>query len=98
MQNKQEIINECFVLISAYFMLIFSDWIDNTAELQGFGNLKSAVGRVMLIVLLICVVVNITIVVREVSVGLKAKFRSKKIIKMKLDLMEYRNKKQQKQL
>jgi hypothetical protein len=99
MLNTQEIINECFILVSSYFMLIFSDWIPNTEELTGVGmNLKSTMGLVMLIILLLCVVVNLFIVVRELCISLIAKFRHRKMVKMALVIMEHKARIKQKQL
>jgi len=99
MLNTQEIINECFILVSSYFMLIFSDWIPNTEELTGVGmNLKSTMGLVMLIILLLCVVVNLFIVVRELCITLIAKFRHRKMVKMALVMMEHKARIKQKQL
>lgn len=97
--NKQEVINEIFVLISSYFMLIFSDWIPNNEELTGFGiNLKSALGRVMLIIMLLCIAVNLFIVIYELCITIITKIKTRKKIKMSLAIMEHRARLKQKQL
>ena len=46
-------------------MIVFSDWIADSTMLTGVDlNLKIAVGRVMLLVLVLYILVNIIVIVR----------------------------------
>jgi hypothetical protein len=70
--NKQEISNELYILVSSYFMLIFSGWIPDDQKLTGTNlNVKNTMGRAMFAFIALNILTNIAIVGR--ALALKAK-------------------------
>jgi len=63
--NKQEILNELFILVSSYFMLAFSEWIPDDQKLTGTNlNLKNTIGQAMFALIAINIFTNLVIVCR----------------------------------
>ena len=81
--NKQEISNEFFILVSSYFMLIFSRWIPDDQLLTGTNlNLKNTMGRAMFALIALNIFTNIFIVCRALGLKVKSNLRERKIRKM----------------
>jgi len=91
--NQQEIVNEFFTWLTAYYMLIFSNWVPDDATMPYSDlNLKTAVGRTMLGLVGVIIVTNIFIITKEIVLALKAKLRLRKKIQMTLELEEHKHK------
>lgn len=83
--NFQEICNESFTLLSAYHMLLFTDYIAIDATFLNTGkNLKHELGWSFLSIIGTNLIINLAIIVREVVLKQKKNFRDKKIKKMTL--------------
>ena len=65
MLNQQELTNELIIWITSYFLLVFSDWIDDTAIGTHTNlNIKTGAGRTMLVFIIVNVAINFLIVGR----------------------------------
>lgn len=74
--NKQEILNELYILGSSYFMLIFSGWIPDVEKLSGTDlNLKNTTGRAMFAFIALNILTNIAIVGRALALKAKSDLR-----------------------
>ena len=76
--NKQDILNELYILASSYIMLPFSGWIPDDQKLTGTNlNLKNTVGRVMLALIVLKILTNIAIVCRALALKVKSNLRER---------------------
>jgi len=76
--NKQEILNELFILVVSYFMLVFSGWIPDDQRLTGTDlNLKNTMGRAMFAVIALNILTNIAILCSAVAQKVKSKLRER---------------------
>ena len=62
--NNVEIMNETLVLISTYFMFVFSDWIKDV-------EIRYEVGFYLMYVISVLALINTIIIVREMCRGIK---------------------------
>ena len=71
--------SELFILITSYFLLIFSDWIPDTAKLKvkGSPNLKSTMGLVLLAFICVYILINLSLMTRAIVLEFKAKWRKR---------------------
>jgi len=91
--NQQEILNELFVWLTSYYMMIFSNWVPDDATMPYSDlNLKTAVGRSMLVLIGVFILINVFVITREMVLALKAKLRQRKMIQMTLEIEEHKHK------
>lgn len=61
--NVQEIVNEFFVWLSAYWMLLFTDWIPDDKKVKHTNiNLKNELGKLMLGLIGVFILCNMFVV------------------------------------
>ena len=78
--NRQEVTNELFILLTGYFMLMFSGWIPDEEKIAGLElNTKTAIGLAMLCSVLLNVMVNIGIVLVSLGQEIKRKWRIRRM-------------------
>jgi len=86
--NRQEFINEAFILLTSYYMLLFTDVIP---ESQPFGSwdisIKTFLGRTMLGTLILYILIHFGIMIGSLCVHCQASKRKKTI----LGLLKRRN-------
>jgi hypothetical protein len=65
--------SELFILITSYFLLIFSDWIPDTAELKvkGSPNLKSTMGLVVIAMICFYILINLSLMAHAIVLEFK---------------------------
>ena len=89
--NFQEICNESFTLLSAYNMLLFTDFIADDATVLNTGkNLKNKLGLSFLAIIGTNLFINLALIVREVLQVQIKRFRYQKIKILTLQLNERR--------
>jgi hypothetical protein len=89
--NFQEICNESFTLLSAYNMILFTDFIADDATVLNTGkNLKNKLGLSFLAIIGTNLFINLAIIVREVLQVQIKRFRYQKIKILTLQLNERR--------
>ncbi len=73
------------ILVTSYFMLIFSDWIPDDAKLKvkGSPNLKSTLGLTLLAIIIFYIAINLSILLREIIMQFKDKWRKRRTIKIR---------------
>lgn len=71
--------SELIILITSYFLLIFSDWIPDTAKLKvkGSPNLKSTMGLVLLAMIGLYILINLSLMAHAIVFEFKAKWRKR---------------------
>ena len=75
----QEICNETFTLLSAYHMLLFTDYVSDDETTTTGKNLKHELGWSFLAIIGTNLLINLAIIAREVLLKIIKHFRDKKI-------------------
>lgn len=88
--NNQEIVNEVTILITGYFLMIFSPWISDV-------DVKIKAGYTLLVFVLLNIVINLFLVLRVMVLNGLSWLRNRKKQQLMLTLIELRARKEQRE-
>jgi hypothetical protein len=93
--NTQEVVNEFFILASAYVLIFFTDYVPpDTMLFDNHTLLRNLFGRTQLIMMALFILINMALILSALARKLIADFRAWKMKKWALQLQEAENRRQ----